>query len=130
MIFSEPVHHRGKLTYVFTGDDGGVCRVFDTSKPGIGSNTNQQFAMWVYGDLSNNYLEYWFYSPGSKRINQTVAAATINWAGWDQIAIPVSSIGGSGEGSITALSSGSHAVGSKSGTMYFDDAMVYPANRY
>ena len=113
----------GKLTYVFAGDDGGVCRVFDTSKPGIGSNTNQQFAMWVYGDLSNNYLEYWFYSPGS--VNQIVAAATINWAGWDQIAIPVSSIGGSGEWQYHSIVVRQSTDGSKSGTMYFDDAMVF-----
>ncbi len=112
----------GKLTYVFTGDDGGVCRVFDTSKPGIGNNTNQQFAMWVYGDLSNNYLEYWFYSPGS--VNQIVAAATINWAGWDQIAIPVSSIGGSGEWQYHSIVVSQSSDGSKSGAMYFDDAVI------
>ena len=103
-------------------DEGGVCRVFDTAKPGIGSNTSQLFAMWVYGDLSNNYLEYWFYSPGS--VNQIVAAATINWAGWDLISIPVSSIGGSGEWQYHSIVVRQSADGSKSGTMYFDDAMV------
>jgi len=112
----------GKLTYVFTGDEGGVCRVFDTAKPGIGSNTSQLFSMWVYGDLSNNYLEYWFYSPGS--VNQIVAAATINWAGWDLISIPVSSIGGSGEWQYHSIVVRQSADGSGSGTMYFDDAML------
>ncbi|MRR20198.1 hypothetical protein EG827_08380 [bacterium] len=112
----------GKLSYVFTGNEGGVCRVFDTSKPGIGSNTNQLFAMWVYGDLSNNYLEYWFYSPGT--VNQIVAAATINWAGWDLITIPVSSIGGSGEWQYHSIVVRQSSDGSKSGTMYFDDAMI------
>ena len=112
----------GKLNYVFTGDDGGVCRVFDTAKPGIGSNTSQLFAMWVYGDLSNNYLEYWFYSPGS--VNQIVAATTINWAGWDLISIPVSSIGGSGEWQYHSIVVRQSAEGSGSGTMYFDDAML------
>jgi hypothetical protein len=112
----------GKLSYVFTGNEGGVCRVFDTSKPGIGSNTSQLFAMWVYGDLSNNYLEYWFYSPGS--VNQIVAAATINWAGWDLITIPVSSIGGSGDWQYHSIVVRQSADGSKAGTMYFDDAMI------
>ncbi len=112
----------GKLDYVFTGDEGGLCRVFDTSKPSIGSNTNQLFSMWVYGDLSNNYLEYWFYSPGT--VNQIVAATTINWAGWDLISIPLSSIGGSGDWQYHSIVVNQAAAGSKSGTMYFDDAMV------
>lgn len=113
----------GKLSYVFTGEEGGLCRVFDTSKPLIGSNTNQVFAMWVYGDLSYNYLEYWFYSPGP--VNQIVAATTINWAGWDLISIPMSSIGGSGDWQYHSLVVSQSATGLKSGTMYFDDAMVF-----
>lgn len=112
----------GRLNYVFTGDGGGVCRVFDTSKPGIGSVTSQLFAMWVYGDLSQNNLEYWFYSPGS--VNQIVAAATINWAGWDLISIPMSSIGGSGAWQYHSIVIRQTPGGARSGTMYFDDAMV------
>ena len=112
----------GRLDYLFTGVDGGVCRVFDTGKPSIGSNTSQLFAMWVYGDLSNNFLEYWFYSPGS--VNQIVEAAPINWAGWDLITIPVSSIGGSGEWQYHSMVVRQNSSGLKSGTMYFDDAMV------
>ena len=112
----------GRLDYVFTAEDGGVCRVFDTGKPSIGSNTSQVFAIWVYGDLSNNHLEYWFYSPGS--VNQIVDAATINWAGWDLIAIPMSSIGGSGEWQYHSVVVRQNSEGLKSGTVYFDDAMV------
>jgi len=112
----------GRLDYVFTADDGGVCRVFDTGKPSIGSNTSQVFAMWVYGDLSNNFLEFWFYSPGS--VNQIVDAATINWAGWDLIAVPISSIGGSGEWQYHSVVVRQSSTGLKSGTIYCDDAMV------
>ena len=112
----------GRLDYVFTGDDGGVCRVFNTAKPSIGSNTSLVFAMWVYGDLSYNELEYWFYSPGS--VNQIVPAATINWAGWDQVAIPFSSIGGSGDWQYHSIVVRQTGNGLKSGTMYFDDAIV------
>jgi len=113
----------GRLDYLFTGDNGGICRVFDTSKPLIGSNTSQTFAMWVYGDLSENRLEYWFYSPGS--VNQVVPATTINWAGWDLIAIPVSSIGGSGDWQYHSIVVRQSSSGLKAGTMYFDDAMVF-----
>jgi N-acetylmuramoyl-L-alanine amidase len=112
----------GRLDYVFTAEDGGVCRVFDTGKPSIGSNTSQVFAMWVYGDLSNNHLEFWFYSPGS--VNQIVEAARINWAGWDLISIPLSSIGGSGEWQYHSVVVRQSSEGLKSGTIYFDDAMV------
>lgn len=112
----------GKLDYVFTGDDGGVCRVFNTAKPSVGSNTSLIFAMWVYGDLSYNELEYWFYSPGS--VNQIVPAATINWAGWDLVAIPFSSIGGSGDWQYHSIVVRQTGTGLKSGTMYFDDAIV------
>jgi N-acetylmuramoyl-L-alanine amidase len=112
----------GKLNYTFTGDNGGVCRVFDTSKPGIGSNTSQLFAMWVYGDLSHNNLEFWFYSPGS--VNQVVPAAVIDWAGWDLISIPMSNIGGSGEWQYHSIVIRQTPGATKIGTMYFDDAMV------
>lgn len=112
----------GRLDYVFTGASGGLCRVFDTRKPSIGSNTNQLFAMWVYGDLSGNKLEYWFYSPGT--VNQVVGAITVNWAGWDLISIPVSSIGGSGPWQYHSIVVRQTSAGRTSGTMYFDDAMM------
>jgi N-acetylmuramoyl-L-alanine amidase len=112
----------GRLDYVFTGEDGGVCRVFNTAKPSVGSNASQVFAMWVYGDLSYNELEYWFYSPGS--VNRIVPTATINWAGWDLIAIPFSSIGGSGDWQYHSIVVRQTGSGLKSGTMFFDDAMV------
>jgi hypothetical protein len=112
----------GKLEYVFTGASGGLCRVFDTGKPSIGSNTTQLFAMWVYGDLSGNKLEYWFYSPGT--VNQIVGATTINWAGWDLISIPISSIGAGGPWQYHSIVIRQTSTGSKKGTMYFDDAMV------
>lgn len=112
----------GRLDYVFTGEDGGVCRVFNTAKPSVGSNASQVFAMWVYGDLSYNELEYWFYSPGS--VNRIVPTATINWVGWDLIAIPFSSIGGSGDWQYHSIVVRQTGSGLKSGTMFFDDAMV------
>jgi len=112
----------GKLDYVFTGEGGGLCRVFDTRKPSIGNNTANYFGMWVYGDLSNNTLEYWFYSPGT--VNQIVDVIPVNWAGWDLITIPMSTIGGSGDWQYHSLVVRQVAGAEKSGTIYFDDAMV------
>ena len=112
----------GRLDYVFTGETGGICRVFDTRKPVIGSNLSSSFAMWVYGDLSNNVLEYWFYSPGS--VNQIVFADTVDWAGWDLITVPFSRIGGNGDWQYHSLVINQTPGGAKQGTMIFDDAMV------
>jgi hypothetical protein len=112
----------GRLDYVFTGETGGICRVFDTRKPVVGSNLSSLFAMWVYGDLSNNVLEYWFYSPGS--VNRIVFADTVDWAGWDLITVPFSRIGGNGDWQYHSLVINQTPEGAKHGTMVFDDAMV------
>ena len=112
----------GKLNYVFTGSSGGVCRVFDTRKPVVGSSTSLRFGMWVYGDLSYNSLEFWFYSPGT--VNQIVDAGTIDWAGWNLVTIPFSAIGGSGEWQYHSLVVRQRSAGAMAGVMYFDDAMV------
>jgi hypothetical protein len=78
--------------------------------------------MWVYGDLSNNVLEFWFYSPGT--INQIVYADTIDWAGWDLVTVPFSRIGGNGDWQYHSLVINQTPGGAKHGTMVFDDAIV------
>ncbi len=115
--------YSGKLNYVFTGASGGVCRVFDTRKPYIGQNTTASFGIWVFGDLSNNKLEYWFYSSGTT--NQEVYVDTIDWAGWDLRTIPLSKIGGSGDRQFHSTVIKQTSIGSKSGTILFDDALLY-----
>lgn len=112
----------GKLNYVFTGESGGVCRVFDTSKPSIGTNNSSSFAIWVFGDFSMNMLEYWFYSSGTT--NQIVYVDTVDWAGWDLKKIPFSAIGGTGERLYHSVVLNQLPVGAKSGTILFDEAMV------
>ncbi len=72
--------------------------------------------------LSNNVLEYWFYSPGS--VNQIVFADTVDWAGWDLITVPFSRIGGNGDWQYHSLVINQTPGGAKQGTMIFDDAMV------
>jgi N-acetylmuramoyl-L-alanine amidase len=113
----------GKLSYVFVNPTGGVCRVFDNQKPSVGSDASKDFGMWVFGDLSYNRLEYWFYSSGS--VNQIVVVDTIDWAGWEFKSIPFSKIGGSGEKLYHSLVITQTAAGSKTGTIYFDEAQVF-----
>jgi len=114
--------YSGQLDYTFTGSEGGLCRVFDTRKPAIGDQTTSAFGIWVYGDLSYNQLEYWFYSSGS--INRQVIVDTIDWAGWDYVSIPYSAIGASGEILFHSLVIRQTSAGSLSGTLWFDDASV------
>jgi N-acetylmuramoyl-L-alanine amidase len=112
----------GKLDYVFVNTTGGVCRVFDTQKPSIGSDNSKYFAIWVFGDLSFNTLEYWFYSSGT--VNQIVTVDTIDWAGWDLKIIPVSKISGSGERNFHSVVINQASGGAKAGTIYFDEAQL------
>jgi hypothetical protein len=111
----------GQLNYTFTGT-GGLCRVFDTKKPTIGSNPYSSFGIWVFGDLSYNRLEYWFYSSGS--VNQQVYADVIDWAGWEFKTIPFAAIGATGEILFHSMVVRQTDNGSVSGTLWFDDATV------
>jgi N-acetylmuramoyl-L-alanine amidase len=112
----------GRLDYVFTNGSGGACRVFDTQKPSIGYDATRSFGIWVYGDLSYNALEYWFYSTGTT--NQIVSVDTIDWAGWELKTIPYTKIGGSGERNYHSVVIRQTDTGQKSGTILFDEAMI------
>ena len=115
----------GRLDYVFINEDGGLCRTFDTNKPVVPDDPSKEFGIWVFGDLSFNILEYWFYSSGST--NQIVYVDTIDWAGWEFKSIPVSSIGGSGDRNFHSTVIRQTENGALSGTIYFDQAqLVYP----
>ncbi len=114
--------YSGRLNYVFTGTSG-VCRVFDTSKPSIGSDAASSFGIWVFGDLSNNLLEYWFYSNGST--NQIVKVDTIDWAGWEFKSIPFTSIGASGDILFHSTVIRQTGIGETSGTLYFDNGTTF-----
>jgi hypothetical protein len=112
----------GRLDYVFVNSSGGLCRVFDTQKPVIGYDASKTFGIWVFGDLSGNILEYWFYSSGSA--NQIVHVDTIDWAGWELKTIPFSKIGGSGDRSFHSVVIKQAAGGDKKGIIWFDDAQL------
>ncbi len=109
----------GKITYVFTGQDG-VCRTFNGTKPNIGSNANFKVGLWVYGDWSNNYLEYWFYYNTST--NVIVRVDTLDWTGWKFVEIPISSIPGSGDRLFHSVVIRQASNGTKSNAIYIDGA--------
>lgn len=109
----------GRLIYEFANETGGVCRVYNSTKPNVGSNSASQVGMWIFGDFSHNMLEYWFYYNGSA--NVIVPIDTLGWTGWRLVKIPLSLVAGTGDKLF-------HSVvvrqisGTKKGTLYFDDA--------
>ncbi|MBI9032804.1 Ig-like domain-containing protein, partial [bacterium] len=54
----------GLINYNFI-DESGVCCVSKSTPINLGSDLETKFGMWIYGDLSNNILEYWFYHNSS-----------------------------------------------------------------
>ncbi len=108
----------GKITYVFTADEG-ICREFDPATPSIGSGNDGNFGMWIYGDLSGNILQYWFYD--SQRNNSIVSVDTLNWSGWKLKVIPFSAIPISGEKYFHSVVIKKIKSGAKSSAIYFDD---------
>ncbi len=111
----------GRLDYVFEKDDGGLCREHNAKKPSVGSDQNSKIGFWVYGDLSYNILEYWFYPPtGYSR----VVVDTIDWAGWQLRYIPFSAINSSGHTRFTSVVVVQTEKGAKKGSLFFDDGQI------
>jgi N-acetyl-anhydromuramyl-L-alanine amidase AmpD len=81
--------YSGKLTYKFTGESGGVVRVYNSSKLNV-TDADGNIGLWIYGDLSGNQLEFWFYNPD----NYIVNLGPVNWYGWKFISYPISSVPG------------------------------------
>ncbi|MDP4172889.1 MAG: Ig-like domain-containing protein [Bacteroidota bacterium] len=112
----------GKIFYSFTKTEGGLCRVYNDLKPSIGTDEKSTFGIWVFGDLSFNTLEYWFYDNANQ--NQTVFVDTLNWTGWRFKQIPVSKIGGSGPKKFHSLLIRQNAGGNQIGAVYFDNMQI------
>jgi len=108
----------GKLTYKFTGNAGGVVRVYNASKPGI-ADSYGDLGLWIYGDLSGNKLELWFYNPS----NYIVDLGNINWYGWRFISLPISSIPGTSK-QFHSIVVRQVSGADKEGELYFDDLQV------
>lgn len=108
----------GKINYKFTGSNG-VVRTHNSTKPSIGSSTTSKVGVWVYGDLSYNTLEYWFYYNSSS--NAIVAVDTINWTGWKLKYINSGDIAGTGDKLFHSIVIKQTANGATTGFIYVDD---------
>ncbi len=110
----------GRISYLFNDSTGGICRVYDADNPGIGSDRNDDFGMWVFGDASDNYLEYWFFINSNQ--NVVVRADTLNWTGWKYVEIPLNKISGNGDILFQSVVIVRNNTGIDSGMIYIDEA--------
>jgi len=110
----------GKLIYGFNGAQNGVCRILNQSAPSLQS-ANGWVGFWVYGDASNNLLEYWFSTLFGDSV--MVNLGPINWFGWEFKSVPMSSLPGD-VNAFNSLVVRQTANADRAGTIYFDDMQV------
>jgi len=108
--------YSGRLDYKFKGVEA-VCRIYKSAEMNIGMN--KQFGIWVFGDFSNNILEYWFVTNQSQMIKITVD--TIDWTGWKLKTVDLSEIAGDEIINFNSIVIKQNNSGNISGTLYFDD---------
>lgn len=113
----------GRLTYLFTNNDGGVCRLFNGEKKSIGTDEDVEVGIWIFGDYSKNEIELWFFYNETE--NAIVSLGEIDWAGWAYKSFPYAEIGGSGERLLHSIVINQTTHGATSGTLYFDNAQIY-----
>ncbi len=120
--------YSARLAYSFKNNSGGICQYSNTDKFNLGASQSE-FGIWIYGDLSNNLLEYWFTYDGSNEAQ--VLVDTINWSGWKLKRIQLSGIPGTGDKLFHSIVVKQSETGLKSSVIYADDAqynIVVPVN--
>jgi len=111
--------YSGKIDYVFTGEDGGVCRTFNNAKPSVGSDNAVKTGLWIWGDNSKNILEYWYYFNSSS--NSIAYVDTIDWTGWKLKYVTLGDVTGAGEKLFHSVVVKQTSNGKKKGYLYIDD---------
>lgn len=106
----------GALRYKFKGVNG-VC-VLEPNYDMIIENKNN-FAIWVYGDFSNNVLEYTF-SDVNNNFYQ-ILADTIKWTGWQLVSVALDSLRNVAGLKFNSLSVVQSNNGAYEGLIYLDD---------
>ncbi|MBI5726662.1 MAG: Ig-like domain-containing protein [Ignavibacteriales bacterium] len=118
----------GKLKYLFTGTSGGICREYNSNKPNQGSLIHSRTGFWIFGDLSYNFLEYWFYYNTST--NVMVRVDTLNWLGWKFVEMPLALIPQPGDKLFHSIVIRQNPAGRKDGTIYIDDAQRTETSKF
>lgn len=110
----------GRLEYAFSGTEG-VVDLAIKNLISLGESSSTEFGVWVFGDASNNILEYRFIRGGSTE--QKVKIDTINWTGWKMKKISLNQIPGSGSIQFKSIDIVQTGKGLTSGRIYFDECL-------
>jgi hypothetical protein len=110
--------YSGKLVYSFTGSKG-ICLLENPSFYSAGDKT-AYFGAWVYGDCSNNLLNYYF-TDGNKNFEK-IPVDTINWTGWKLKTVHLSKLNLTGSLAFAGVAvERTDATSSATGQIYIDD---------
>lgn len=111
----------GKVSYVFSGQDGGRVREYNSAKPTV--DPGPWVAAWVFGDNSRNQLEYWFY-PGAGASFTGIVVDTLDWTGWKLVATSIASVPTTSTRQFAGFVISQLPGGRPGGSVYFDDLSV------
>lgn len=111
----------GKLEYAFNAE-AGVCLVYNSNRPSVGTDDAARVGLFVFGDLSYNELEFFFFDGASENVG--VVADTIDWTGWKPVWISVGDIPGSGEKQFHSVVVNRLPGGAAKGKIHFDNITV------
>lgn len=120
--------YSGKLAYKFLGIEA-VCRTTNNGFPKISADND--FGLWVYGDNSQNILEYWFVNDNS--FIEKIVVDTINWTGWKLKNVNPSDFTNSDSLKFNSVVIKQNKLGNSSGAIYLDDlqtdiVLILPVN--
>ena len=108
-----------RLVYLFDSDSNGVCRINNTTGFNLSASANGVFGLWVFGDATNNILEYGFKDAQGTATN--VFVDSLNWTGWKFKEVELTDYADKIFNSIVIKQS---RIGEKGGQLYFDKAMT------
>lgn len=108
----------GRLDYSFSGTTGSVELAL-LNPIVLGEGSTSGFGVWVFGDNSNNVLEYRFLRANEEKVKLD----TINWTGWKLKKLLLNQIPGSGTIKFKSVVVLQTAKGSLTGRLYFDECV-------
>ena len=112
-----------KLKYKFINSSGSYCRIQYSSEPELSALDKNSVGLCVYGDNSNNILQYWF----TNELGNLLMGfqENINWIGWKFRSLDLSTIENVSSLTFNSFAVRQSASGSLSGTIFFDDLTLY-----
>jgi len=111
----------GRLDYAYSGQDG-IVELALNNPITLSGSPNAEFGLWIFGDASNNILEYRFIRQNSTI--EKVKIDTINWTGWRIKKILLNTIPGIGSIQFKSINILQSTRGSISGRLFFDECIT------